>query len=341
MQFMSKEDTIPPSMLAYADELVNKLREMLPAAIKDHDEDAIHDARVATRRLKAAVDVFEPISSKSHRREFEKTLRRLRKHLGPARDLDVMLGHVKEIKSNRLNPAAKWLESQLLGQQAHLRQSEAEKFDVAKALARLGAWWGVRQDWADAQDGLDCLISESLHLQLDRFAEHANAISGQATNSGDEKLLDPHQLRIAGKALRYTMEMAIAGGHKLPVAVGRSFKKMQDALGLWHDYVVLNDCVLELSVKTGLGHSDPAVAELVLDIAKLAIRQSAIQLTRFNKMWMKKGEALANTIRQAFPLTHPVEEPVASESKTDPDPPGSKSPPAEVPEADRGEPSAA
>jgi triphosphatase len=251
MQVMSKEDNIAPSMLAYADELVNKLREMLPAAIKDHDADAIHDARVATRRLKAAVDVFEPISSRSHRRDFEKALRRLRKHLGPARDLDVMLGHVKEIKSERLKPGAKWVESQLLVQQQQLRQSEAEKFDVAKALARLGAWWGVRQDWADAEDGLDCLISESLHLQLDRFVEHANAISGQATKVGDEKLHDPHQLRIAGKALRYTMEMAIAGGHKLPAAVGRSFKKMQDALGLWHDYVVLNDCVLKLSVRTG------------------------------------------------------------------------------------------
>jgi CHAD domain-containing protein len=229
-----------------------------------------------------------------------KALRKLRQHLGPARDLDVMLGHLKEIKGEGLKAGVEWLTDQLTRQQKELRESEAEKFDVPKALARLGVWWGVRQDWADAGDGLESLISESLHLQLDEFIEHADAVAGKSGAKNDAQMLDPHQLRIAGKALRYTLEMAVEGGHRLPAAVGRSFKRMQDALGLWHDYAVL-------------------------DVAKLALRRSATQLEQFNKLWNAKGEMLATTIRQAFPLTHPVpDEP--TESKTDPDPSDSEKP---------------
>ena len=329
---MPNEDDLP--ILVYADELVNKLREMLPAAIKENDETAIHQSRVATRRLKAAADVFERVSSRSHHRDLAKTLRKLRKHLGPARDLDVMLGHLKEIKGDRLKPGVDWLESQLLKQQQKLRESQAEKFDVPQALARLGAWWGVRQDWADAGDGLHCLISESLHLQLDRFVEYADVISGNRISPGHDAMSDPHQLRIAGKALRYTLDMAVAGGHQLPPAVGRAFKRMQDALGLWHDYVVLTERLLRLTNDAELSVHDTAMTAIILDIAKLSVRRSATQLEHFNKLWKSKGETLAITIRQAFPLTHAVveEAEIPIESKTDPDPAGSENPVADPPQ---------
>jgi CHAD domain-containing protein len=326
MPIMLNDDDLP--ILQYADDLVNKLREMLPAAIKENDETSIHQSRVSTRRLKAAADVFERVSSRSHHRDFAKTLRKLRRHLGPARDLDVMLKHVREIKGDRIKPGVDWLESQLIKKQQELRQSQAEKFDVPQALARLGAWWGVRQDWADAGDGLHTLISESLHLQLDRFVEYADVISGRVTVPANPAMSDPHQLRIAGKALRYTLDMAVAGGHKLPTAVGRAFKQMQDALGLWHDYVVLTERILELTNQAELSVHDTAKTAIILDIAKLSVRRSAVQLTHFSKLWKTKGETLATTIRQSFPLTHPVVEvpSVVTESKTDPDPVHSEKP---------------
>jgi CHAD domain-containing protein len=331
MRIMPSEDDLP--LLTYADDLVNKLREMLPAAIKENDQAAIHQSRVATRRLKAAADVFEPVSSRPHRRDFVKTLRKLRKHLGPARDLDVMLDHLDEIKTARLRPGVDWLREQLFRTQLQLRESQAEVFDVPQALARLGAWWGVRQDWADAGDGLNCLICESLHLQLDRFVEYADSISGRMTAAPNAPMSDPHQLRIAGKALRYTLDMAVAGGHKLPTAVGRAFKQMQDALGIWHDFVVLTDRVLKLTIQSEIGIRDSAVTAIILDIAKLSVRRSAAQLARFRKLWNARGETLATTIRRAFPLTHPVvDEPaVPTESKTDPDPVDSEKPPEAAP----------
>jgi CHAD domain-containing protein len=312
---MANSEPTPIPVLAYTDGLVDKLRDMLPKAIKEWDSTAIHQARVATRRLKAATDVFKPISTKSHRRELVKILRKLRRHLGPSRDLDVMLGHLNDMKSRRFQAGLDWLTDQLAHQQQSLRESESEKFDLSESMARLGAWWGLRQDWAEAAEGLDCLISESLHLQLDRFIEQATVVAGKVADTH----VDPHQLRIEGKALRYTLEMAVAAGHRLPAAVGRSFKRMQDALGLWHDYVVLTDCILDLSVKSMLGHRDPMLQAAVLDIARAMVARSHVQLLKFNKLWEEKGEMLATTIRQSFPLTSAV-----IELKTDPDPPATE-----------------
>ena len=76
----------------YMDELVESMRKDTPAALKQFDEDAIHDTRVATRRLKAALELLEPVLSDAHRKPVAKAGKRLRRRLGPMRDLDVMLG---------------------------------------------------------------------------------------------------------------------------------------------------------------------------------------------------------------------------------------------------------
>lgn len=322
-------------MLEYVDQLVEKLRAMVPRAIMEGDETAIHQARVATRRLKAAVDVFKPVSSKAHRRELTRILSKLRKNLGQARDLDVVLGHLKAMRGRQLRPGVQWLVEQLTQKQSESKRAAAEEIDVAKAMSRIGAWWGVRQDWMDAGEKLDALIGESLHVQLAEFIEHADVIAGRKGAGTDAKMMDPHQLRIAGKALRYTLELAIGGGHRLPAGVSRSFKKMQDALGNWHDQVVLTDCALKLSLKSLISHHDAGVQRSVLDVAKAAMLKSQRELSRFARLWNANGEALAATIRAAFPLATAVElEQIAeeiSESKTDPSPSGS-APSAEPPD---------
>ena len=63
-----RADSFP--LLDRIDELVGGLRQQVPAALKDFDADGIHDARVATRRLKAALDLLEPVLSKGGRKPF-------------------------------------------------------------------------------------------------------------------------------------------------------------------------------------------------------------------------------------------------------------------------------
>jgi CHAD domain-containing protein len=299
---MATDQDKPAELLSYVDAMVEKLRALLPKAIKDGDENAIHQARVATRRLKAALDVLKPLSSKSHRKQFTAILSKLRKNLGPARDLDVTLGHLAELKSDRHRLGVAWLTTQLKHKQSECKMLASENIDITKAVTRLGLWLDIRQEWSDSIEKVDELIGQSLHLQLDEFIQHANAIAGISVATSTEAMLDPHELRIAGKALRYTLELAVGGGHQLPARVTKLFKRMQDALGLWHDHVVLSDCALRLCVKSAIGLHDAPAAQSVLNVARLSIGKADRQLKAFSRLWTARGEQLAATIRQAFPL---------------------------------------
>ena len=322
-------------LLVYADELVEDLRSRVSKALKEWDETAIHQARVATRRLKAALDLFEPVLSKEHRQPFGRELRKLRRRLGPLRDLDVMLGHLREFdRTHRFKSAVAWLTAALLRERDAARLASQTKPSPAKVLGRLGQWWVLREELAEALEAVDVLLAESLHAQADAFAEQADRLGARGPSQStvaDGPPVDPHELRIVGKALRYTLEMAAKEGHKLPKETARVFKEMQEHLGLWHDYVVLADRMLTLAVAAQLGHHDAAAKECVLDLSKGALRKSRKQLDRFDKLWAERGQAVTEGIRAAFPLTrgsHAAHAPAAaappvSEPRTDRDPPDS------------------
>src|SRR5690348_7378182 len=76
-------------LLGHLDALVEELRARVPAALGEWEPEAIHQSRVATRRLKAALDLMKPVLSKRPRRKFNRITRKLRRRLGPLRDADV------------------------------------------------------------------------------------------------------------------------------------------------------------------------------------------------------------------------------------------------------------
>jgi CHAD domain-containing protein len=323
---MSKKtsDREDPTSVAYADGWVEKLRQHLPETVKSWDAEAIHHSRVATRRLAAALDVLKPVLSKGHRKAVDRALRQVRRQLGPLRDLDVMLDHIGSFRSS---PGVEWLRAQLEGDRTARRAEAAEALHPTKALAKLGTWWAVRQEWVEAADAVDGLMSNSVHLQLDAFAEHAAAVTATDASAAAR---DPHELRIAGKALRYTLEMAVASGHPLPAKVATSFKRMQDALGAWHDMVVLAERCMRASLHAQLAYHDAALYLSVQEVSRTAVRRSMRHLAAFGRLWGKKGASLADTIRTTFPVARDA---AATEPETGPDRPGSTGTPDPAPPA--------
>lgn len=315
-------------LLSYLDELMEDLHDNVPKALKEFDEDGIHDARVATRRLKAAMGLLRQVLTDEHRKDFEKVLKKLRRRLGPLRDLDVMIGHLSKLEAHATHgPAAGWLRGQLENQREAERASAKEKSSSPETLAKLGAWWHVREEVEEAREAVDSLLAQSLHLQLDAFAEWAQGVDRGANDSKEGGAgQDPHELRIAGKLLRYTLEVAQAQGHALPASVLRHFKRMQEALGNWHDDVVLVECAMRTSLDGMLAYHDPPMAGRVLALSRFFLGRSARELSNFIKLWQNRGGEVARIIREQFPLTTSV-----IESQTGPDPAGSNGTPAPAP----------
>ncbi len=297
---MPKREAGDFPLLKYLDSLVEDLRKLVPPAIKGEDEDAVHDARVITRRLKAATDLLEAATSNRHRKPFNRVTKTLRRQLGPLRDLDVMLEHLGEFKQPGMESAVLWMKTRLDEIRNEAVKCAGTDAPPARMLARLGSWWGLHHEIAGAKDRVGELISQSVHLQLDAFVEQANELTGQRRG-------DPHELRIAGKSLRYTLEMAREQGVKLPASVTSQFKRMQTALGLWHDYVVLAERMMRESVESELALHDPQLQIQVLKLTQMTLGKSQGQLNKMGKLWKTRGEWLMGTIREAFPLTRHAE----------------------------------
>lgn len=323
---MSRNDDF--GLLNYLDELLGDLHDSVPKALKDFEEDGIHDARVATRRLKAAMGLLQAVLTDEHRKDFEKVLKKLRRRLGPLRDLDVMIRGLGKLGSHpQQGSAAAWLKAQLETRRDRERARAKEKAGSADTLARLGAWWHVREEIEEAAEAIDSLLAQSLHLQLDAFSERAQGVARQLKEpAGDAARHDPHELRIAGKLLRYTLELAQAQGHKLPAAMLRQFKRMQESLGNWHDEVVLVECAMNTSLDCMLAYHDLPMQERILSLSRFLLRRAAREMSGFTRLWEKRGDELSRIIREQFPLTTAI-----IESKTGLDPARSDGTPAPAP----------
>ena len=78
-----------------------------PGAVGSEDPEALHDVRVAVRRLTSALDVFADGLDEDPRRRARKMLRRDAEPLGVARDLDVQIALVRRfLKSARAGEQA-------------------------------------------------------------------------------------------------------------------------------------------------------------------------------------------------------------------------------------------
>ncbi len=113
---------------------IKVVRKLFDPVLKGKDIDAVHDMRVASRRLRAALAVFGPClpnEAQTWRRE----IRRLTRSLGMARDLDVQIEFVRAFKKAKssapLNPGL----DQLLERLSRGRAAAQDK--VAKALSRV------------------------------------------------------------------------------------------------------------------------------------------------------------------------------------------------------------
>gem|GEM_PF-840480 len=337
------DDSSEPSLLTYLDELVRHLAAQVSAALLAGEVGAVHQSRVATRRLGAAMKLLQPVIEKKSRKRLERSLKKMRRRLGSLRDLDVMMDHLAELRVNSTQPdAIDWLQKQLSSEREEAQQVAIDEIPLYKTLGQLEHWRVIRAQVHESDGAVDSLIGQSLHNQIDAFALAAKRIAivptppaplastPDATDADpahrniskveaeDDPKPDPHQVRIEGKALRYTLEMADAAGHSLAPKVFKAFKSMQDSLGSWHDNVVLAESIMRRSADEMLAHHDVPLQMQVLRLAMEVLTSAQRDLEKFNKQWRDKGDSLVLAIRAAFPLARDVQQEVITESHAAP-----------------------
>lgn len=74
--------------------------EVIPAALDGHDIEGVHDVRVASRRLRAAMDTAAPAFPQEWFKRLHKTAKQITRELGEVRDRDVLLVALSRERDN-------------------------------------------------------------------------------------------------------------------------------------------------------------------------------------------------------------------------------------------------
>lgn len=230
-------------------------------ALRDRPEaEGVHQARVATRRLRALLKIFRPLAKGEAAGRLDADLSWLAGEFDTARDLDVFVGEVwggaasgaaftgKEAFERGLKAAHA---------NAYLRMEAALESPRARAVLLDAAAWLEAGDWttdpglAEIREGsAKAYAAEVLH-------DRRKAVKKRARHFDDFDAEARHRLRLKGKTLRYAAEdlAPLFPEHaERADRFIRAAKTAQDTLGALNDRTVREGLI-------GLAaHGDPDLA---------------------------------------------------------------------------------
>ncbi len=209
------------------------------------DPEAIHDMRVALRRMQAALRMFQACYPPKRLQRYRRRLRKLLKILGAERDQDIMIATL----SSHADAAPTPVKEALVRMVAHRRTSKQhrraqslrllnklQQVDLAKNLSSFIKGARVFQR-GNAQPHLAPELAAIRQKAITVWNDHREHVLGR----DDPETL--HRMRIAVKRLRYTLELCrLEDGYDYQGCLDR-LVEMQRVLGDLHDADVLMGCL--------------------------------------------------------------------------------------------------
>ncbi|HVW29653.1 MAG TPA: CHAD domain-containing protein [Polyangiaceae bacterium] len=236
----------PANLPAHLGQIVHKRLDRLVETIDFADADdaveALHDLRVSSRRLRAFVQLFEPLLDPPIAAHVGKPLRRVTRAAGELRDVDVQIALLEARIAAQSTDAARAALEHLLERihgrrdavQAHAqrRLRKVKKKDigvgVAAALGEVVA--RLPASSADAAR-LGWTLLEPL---VEGVEQHEKGLGPESPPAA------LHELRIGIKKLRYALELvAPLLGEDQRELIKRT-ESLQELLGTHHDLVVIS-----------------------------------------------------------------------------------------------------
>jgi CHAD domain-containing protein len=212
-----------------------------PGVRADADVEDVHALRVATRRSRAVLRAARPLLDRAVSEPVRDELKWLGSALGPVRDLDVLLEHlraeVEALPADDRFAAERLL--QLLAAERDLARAELLEalesdryFELLDRLAELAA--------APPASGRDKPLASLAAREFERLRD---AAAGLPDEPADEEL---HRVRVLVKRARYAAELAEpVVGRPASRFVARA-KRVQDVIGEHQDAVVATGRIQDL-----------------------------------------------------------------------------------------------
>lgn len=224
----------------YMLEQINQLNKEISGALALDDIEYIHRLRVASRRLRNGLELFQECFPGKKFQAHQENIRQITKALGKARDLDIQIECVEQQYDKLPDPRYKFGYGRLLLRLRQQRVKAQQK--VAQTLNQLQD----AQILDKMRSQLETMTAGSQNMYLftpSLYKRSFNAINNRLEDflsyqddvhqpENTEKL---HAMRISGKHLRYTMEIFAPIYEQALLPYIQYMKELQDQLGEFHD----------------------------------------------------------------------------------------------------------
>ncbi|MGH1590125.1 CHAD domain-containing protein [Methylobacterium phyllosphaerae] len=226
--------------------------------LRGRNADALHQTRVAIRRLRSAFSLFGALVEDAQGARIRAELKRMTEPLGLARNLDVFLATTLPAERER-HPD----EVGLLNLETQLEDQRTKAYEAVQTLLQSAEWRGLVLDlvaWINAGPWLRDEAEGRARLregpardfaarELDR---RRRQVKRRGRHLDDLSPEDRHKLRIAAKKLRYGAEF-FAGLYPDKKAAKRhatfvkALSELQDQLGALNDIATGHEVVQDIS----------------------------------------------------------------------------------------------
>lgn len=256
-----------------------------PGTRQGTDPEELHQMRVSVRRIRAMLKAGRPWLDRAWSEPLLEKLSWLGRCLGPVRDLDVLLAGIRHSAAGFDNLERASVERLITGldqQRDEARSVLLAELDSGRyrdLLSTLGA--SVQHPLPASESEVDDHTAFGDLLQA-QFHTLRTAVERDGRAATDERL---HELRLRGKRLRYSAELAAPMDGPSVRRLVSCAKKFQDVLGEHHDA-----CVAEERIRALLAeHRDDTDAAFVA--GRLVEREQA-RKAAYRAEWWNQWEDL-------------------------------------------------
>jgi CHAD domain-containing protein len=211
--------------------------------------EAIHDMRVATRRMRSAIRLFSPFFKANTIKPLNHALRDVARLLGEVRDLDVFMDNAQRFAQENpelsLDPlVTAWQKRLNKARRALIRHLDSKTF--ARFVDQFHTFVSTPGAGAGALPGPEEAVAYQVRYIAPRLIyEHYEAVRAYQPVLDDAPLTTLHALRIDFKRFRYTLEfLEEVLGPEIKMVI-KETKAMQDHLGNLNDTQVASGLLVD------------------------------------------------------------------------------------------------
>ena len=280
------------------------------AARSGADADAVHDMRVASRRLREAMRLLEPLYPRREFRAWYRRVRGITRALGPVRDSDVFIEDFAKL-GKRVGDEGKRAVAFMVGYRSGRREHELAALNAELAALDLERSRRSLESLAFRLAGSASAEQPFATFAYGAVAERAATVFGAQPAALDEaNILQQHALRIDYKRLRYAVEAFAPCYDEAFDDLHATLTAFQDTLGEMHDMHVFLELLRSPGIVAAAGRAGVPAAALA-EVERVVEAQAHADFERFAAL-ASKNPAESLLPRLLLPLTRlPEPEPEA------------------------------